>query len=1178
MKLIKIKLAGFKSFVDPTTVPLASQLVGIVGPNGCGKSNIIDAVRWVMGESSAKYLRGESMTDVIFNGSTQRQPVGLASIELVFDNTHSLLTGEYATYQELSIKRVVDRDSQSVYYLNNTRCRRRDVADVFMGTGLGPRSYAIIEQGMISRFIEAKPEELRLYLEEAAGISKYKERRRETQGRIQNTQDNLNRVNDIREELARQLSRLEAQAAVAAEYRRLQEKQFEFEKTELGLRYQKLKIEDEKNELILTQKNIAFEALNALIEKHNADLEQERLQGHVLQNHLQSVQAEFYKVENELSRCEQRLQHEQAQAIKTKELLFETQQLQQQTRASLATKTILLTTLEQDKNKKLLEKQAAENQKNEGLQLLRLAEAADNAGEKRWQTHIQAASDQAHGVEQRRATIEKHEALLVRAEKRLEALKVERAQLVNILDVGSVETLTTEINTLQTEQEEAQQLILTLTQQGRDLQETYRLLEKNIYDKQKQVEVLKGRLSSLETLQENALGKNQQKLQAWLTAASLKDAPRFAESLQVESGWEKAIEMVFQPFLQGIVLPKTAQLSDGFGAAGLPPSGSVFFEQTQHEPSLAFQSPDLKTVGLKTLASQIQAPFDVSALLQGIYCAEDVPTALALLPTLNASESVVTPDGQWFHHHYWMILGDGDQQAGILSREQHIRFLKNDIQALESHILILRTELLGQKSQITKCDDRRAQNEQGLRVLLRKISDLKSELSGISAKIAHQDARCKTIDLEFSDLSSQMSDDLEMIRVTRSQLEDALIQMHAFSLEKRRLEQEGQVLKSSLKSAQIAQTLQKESFHRIELEYQKLESSLIHLRQEISDLEKQDLLYTDKKIAFSGQQMAFEKPIEALKLQLQDLIEKKKKQESDLKEIQITYQSKIDLQTQFEKQSVELRKQQEKDRSIFEHKKIESRDIKTRLEDLQLVFSERALDPMMILSELTGTLSLQSVRQTLAELRDEIIKLGAVNLAAIEEFQTESVRKQYLDLQQADLEKALAALQNAIHLIDTETQNRFKETFDIVDQHFKRLFPKIFGGGQAHLSMTGENILDTGIGVIAQPPGKRNASIHLLSGGEKALTAIALVFAIFKLNPAPFCILDEVDAPLDDVNVGHFCKLVHEMSSEVQFIFITHNKVTMTLAEHLIGVTMREPGVSRLVAVDVEEAISLVGV
>ncbi len=1189
MRLKKIKLSGFKSFVDTATVPVDKNLVGIVGPNGCGKSNVIDAVRWVMGESSAKNLRGDSMTDVIFNGSSGRKPVGQASIELVFDNTHNPLVGEMANYSEIAIKRIINREGQSNYYLNNTRCRRKDLADVFLGTGLGPRSYSIIEQGMISRVIEARPEDLRLYLEEAAGISKYKERRRETEIRIKHTRENLDRVNDIRLELTKQLEKLANQAEVAKQYKELKQEYAIQEKFDLGLQYKKLHEDHVQVTSEVNQENINLEALNAKSQSFNTELEHKKIAVSKLHHEQQNEQAKFFKIEQLINTSEQEIKHlesEQAHCVNN------INNLEKQLVACKNNIVNKNTTLEQV-NADLVKIDPEHDQlmttRTEVLSQQKNIEHQFNSWEEAWREQLDLDQANSKIINQSQAIIEKHDTLILRTQARIESLQTEQKQLKqqnNDQEIASLKQKHQEIIALN--QQKQAELDASITQ-AKEIEVLITELQTQLNNANREHQVLKGRLSSLETLQEQALGKDQKIFNQWLEKNHLNKAKRLGEIIEIESGWELALETIIRDYIKAVVV--SGDLKDQFDSKKLD-SNDLALIAKFNPAFINFEASAIHTKANSSgnkvlLRDKITAPIEIGHLLNNIYCANDVQEAQVMLSDLGPNDSIITKDGRWLNNAWFTVNNvnlDNDHKNSILSRENLIKELKAELQATESNIASLTTKLNEQKEIAKQFVVTRNEIDQAIRANLAKQSEIKSELSRQESKSEQQRNRLFQIDQDLVQAIRHVDADSSAVKQERAKLQKTMIVMEEINTRKIELQTTGDSLKIELKEIRAKADALKDKIHKSELQIQQLQQQRKHLLEDLNRLEKQQEKLNADQLELTTKNAGFAEPIEKLRSQLNSHLDNKQTQAQVLASKNQDYNLATQDLTTIEKTIADIRNEYDQLRDKIQAAKLKQQEMTTKIANISEILQEKGLAINDILEAIDNiinsanaeSLSLTNVKNKLKQLKQAIDNLGAVNLTAIDEYQVEFQRKGFLDTQEADLQEALTALEVAIAQIDEETKQRFKDTFDFVNEQFQYLFPKVFGGGKASLELSGTDLLDTGVTVMAQPPGKRNATIHLLSGGEKALTAIALVFSIFRLNPAPFCMLDEVDAPLDDANVSRYCNLVKEMSKDVQFIFITHNKVTMTMAEHLIGVTMHEPGVSRLVSVDVDQAVEMV--
>jgi len=986
MRLCNIKLSGFKSFVDPTNLIVPSSLVGIVGPNGCGKSNIIDAVTWVMGESSAKHLRGDSLTDVIFSGSSARQPVGMASVELVFDNTENKIGGQYASYNEISIKRQINRDSVSTYYLNGTRCRRRDITAIFLGTGLGPRSYAIIEQGMISRLIEAKPEELRVFIEEAAGISKYRERRRETENRIKHTKENLDRLNDLRNELEKQLNHLDRQAKGAERYKKLKNEYRRLNSELLALNWRDLNQEINHLKNNTSDKENAVESVVTKVRSKEAAIESLRDNLSVANENFNVMQSNFYQVGSDISQHEQSLKHEREKITNTE---------------------------------------------------VELVKARGTYDEIQKQQEL----DQAEYEELHK-----------------ELTKLEP-----------------ELNDHRNDSKKAHELFVTKQNDVKKYRDKTKELLTELDTVRQDYQRLNGQLSSLETLRNSVVDEDQE-LNEWLKENNLNKNSRLSQLIKIDSKWRSALETVLSTRLHHRCVDSVEnyldKLEDAPGSFGL-----INASKTENLPLT-------KSEKYPRLLDQIKTTVRTPFFLENIFIANSLSDASKILSKLSGEESVVTKQGVWLNKDWVVVNNIADENESILYREEEIERLRKEIDESSSEIKSLESELV-------KTEDNLEESE-----------------------------------LILNEHQSQLTKQQDSI--------------------------------SSLREILASKSSRRSSFKEV---IERNNVQLNNLKQHISEFEQG---LSDTKT-----------PIKDIQIKIDKLLKSKIQAENKLKDARTSVES-IELKIRDSEQERHKYEQKlEGLRANLEKARLDVNSCQVKIETVEEQLSQLKESAKNLLKSIEETANQNDWKNKLESVDRKVQRLGPINLAAIDEFNQNSERKTYLDTQYKDLVDALNTLENAIRKIDRESRTRFKETFDELNRNIKDMFPKLFGGGHAYLQLTGDELLSTGVSIMAQPPGKKNTNIHLLSGGEKALTAVALVFAIFKLNPAPFCILDEVDAPLDDHNVGRFCNLVKSMSNDVQFVFITHNKITMEIANQLLGVTMHEAGVSRLVSVDVDEAVEM---
>ena len=1160
MRLKCIRLAGFKSFVDPTTVNFPSNMAAVVGPNGCGKSNIIDAVRWVMGESSAKNLRGESMTDVIFNGSTSRKPVSQASIELVFDNSDGTLVGEYASYAEISIRRKVTRDSQNSYYLNGTKCRRRDITDIFLGTGLGPRSYSIIEQGMISKLIEAKPEDLRNFIEEAAGISKYKERRRDTENRIRRTHENLARLTDLRDELGRQLERLQRQAQAAEKYQEYKAEERQLRAQLSALRWQALNEQVAQRESVIGNQEVGFEALVA--DQRSADAAIERLRDghHDLSERFNLVQGRFYSVGGDIARVEQSIQHGQQRLRQLQDDLREAERARQETESHLGHDRTLLATLGEELEMLEPEQDITLAAAEESAAALEEAETAMHGWQEQWDAFNLTSAEPRRQAEVQQSRIQQLETSLERLAERQRRLGEERQLLAADPEDAAIlelsEDLAARDMALEELNAEEEQLIERLEQLRVDLQQATQSQQQAQGDLQR----LNGRIASLEALQQAALDPGTGTAE-WLRDHQLSERPRLAEGLRVEAGWELAVETVLGADLNAVLV-------DDF--TGLDLAGF-----SQGDLRLVSAGADVTPIP-GSLLDKVETQVDLTHWLGPVKPVETLDDALSLRGQLSAGQSLISRDGYWVGRDFLRVRRASEAESGVLARGQELQRLEAEREEREATLAALDEQLLSQREQQRTQEDHREQLRRRLQDEARQQSELKAQLSAAKAKVEQLTLRRTRLDEELTELAEQRAMEQETLGESRLQLQDALDSMALDTEQRELLLARRDSLRERLDRVRQEARQHKDHANQLAVRLGSLRAQHDSTRQALERLEMQSERLTEKREQLSLNLEEGAAPLEELRMKLEELLERRMVVDEEMRTAKNALEDADRELRDAEKRRTQAEQQSQLLRGQLEQQRLEWQTLTVRRKALQEQLHEDGYDLDGVLATLTVDANEKDAEDELERIAARIQRLGAINLAAIDEYQQQSERKRYLDAQDADLVEALDTLESVIRKIDKETRNRFKETFDQINSGIQALFPKVFGGGSAYLELTGEDLLDTGVTIMARPPGKKNSTIHLLSGGEKALTALALVFAIFKLNPAPFCMLDEVDAPLDDANVGRYARLVKEMSQTVQFIYITHNKIAMEMADQLMGVTMHEPGCSRLVAVDVEEAMALV--
>jgi chromosome segregation protein len=1164
MRLNKIKLAGFKSFVDPTAVNFPSNLIGVVGPNGCGKSNIIDAVRWVMGEISAKHLRGDSMADVVFNGSSSRKPVGTASVELVFDNSDGQLAGQYAGYAEVSLKRVVSRDGQSAYFLNGARCRRKDITQLFLGTGLGSRSYAIIEQGMISRVIEARPEELRGFIEEAAGISKYKERRRETENRISHTKENLDRLNDVREEVDKQLGRLQRQAATARRYQTLKQDERKLSAELIALRLKLIEQDSQTKEGVLRERDTAMQALIADLRSIEASIESTREDFTEKSEALNAVQGRYYQIGAEISRAEQSIQHGRELRQRQRQDLEQAEQ-----GASEATLHLTRDQTQIDQLRGELEQlepglAAARARERASAAALAHAEESMQEWQERWEAFNRDSRAASEKTQVERARIEQLEHQLTRIATQRERLAAELGALSTAELESRIEALQVEHDQTGVDGESAAQQLKDLSDDLQRVRERERELIAADDRSRKELQDAQGRLMSLQALQQAALGLAQGKVTEWLSANALERSPRLGQQLEVAPGWERAVETVLGSYLEAVSVDAIDSIAGQLDSLQV---GAVSF--------FAAGGASTQSVEGNRLLARVNGPAAISALLTGIIAVDSLQEALEKRRTLLSGESVITRDGVWIGREWLRVSRDKDVHAGVIGREQEMRSLRDSVAAAEQRREAIEAELGAARSQLAEREQQREALQADVNRLHRAHSELNAQISALRTKVEQTSERAQRIAAETEELERDHENRALALAEARARLQEGMDAMAQFESARLELEQQRESLRQSLASTRAQAQADRDGAQDAAIKAESKRSALTSISAGLDRLRHQLEQLQVRRDELTRQLADGEGPLQELAATLETALGKRVEVEQELTAAREALETAESRMRDLDQRRMSVEASVDEARAGLEDVRMAAQELKVRRETLLEQFKATQFDLAAVYQELPAEAELPAYEQSLTELSQKIERLGQVNLAAIDEFKEQSERKEYLDRQFKDLTEALETLETAIRKIDRETRARFQDTFDRVNAGLKERFPRLFGGGHAYLELAGDDILNAGVSIMARPPGKRNSTINQLSGGEKALTAVALVFSIFELNPAPFCLLDEVDAPLDDNNVGRFCDTVREMSSRVQFIFITHNKATMELASQLVGVTMNEPGVSRLVAVDVEEAVRM---
>ncbi|MBP5979365.1 MAG: chromosome segregation protein SMC [Halomonas sp.] len=1163
MRLTSIRLVGFKSFVDPVTVPFDGNMTAIVGPNGCGKSNIIDAVRWVMGESSAKTLRGESMADVIFNGSTGRKPVGQASIELKFDNRDGTMGGVYAQYAEIVVKRLVTRDGQSNYFFNGQKCRRRDIADLFMGTGLGPRSYAIIGQGMISRLIEARPDDLRSTLEEAAGISKYKERRRETENRMRRTQENLERLDDIREELDKQLERLKRQAEAAKRYQELKQQEYRLKGELALLRGRTLRAEQSQQESRVRELEISVEKDVFGVRQCETRLEQAREQHDELSEVLERHQQQFFETTTRIARLEQDQAHRRSREVQlANDIATARRELDEQRQVSEGDRE-RLSVIDERFEELSPEHEALEEQLETLEQALADATPAMEAAEQQWSEAENLWRDASREADRSQDQLRD-------LEQRIQRLQAEgqrrRQQRGDLADLTALREEHAQFQAQLIDAEERSEAFTQTREQWQqqysDAKNAYQQATRTRDDQRASLSQRQGELASLKALIDAALADHDPDIEATLATHGLSNAPRLGETLNVTPGWETVISWLLAPWLN-------ARLVASHKLAALP-------EALATDWCLIDEQAPAVSTGSQRLDSLVSGAGALGEWLASIHYVESGAEAEQLAPSLAPGESVVSRDGVWYGRGWLHQQANGQGVDGLLLTRRRFSELDAQREQEEEALALIEEQCETASDAIEALELAREQQAEQERSHAASLQQLAIKERSAAQKLEHLQGRATELDAELS----QLQEDEAELTLT---LEEQRAHWH-IAMETLETASEAREMASEKRGRQREQRERLTREHApLKTQQQTLALERERLTAERDSLRSQQSRSSDSEERLSlriaeleeSREMLLE-PDELAGEELEELLHQREQQERRLNETRQQAQSLAEQlrNDELARQQHERNLEQSREQLQQRRMDVQALALKAATQDEHL--AELGHDADALAESLQSDASEQTWQERLESTGEKIRRLGAINLAAIEEYDQQAERRNYLEAQHAELTEALETLERAIKRIDQETRVRFRETFDQVNSGLQELFPRVFGGGAAWLTLTGDDLLETGVAIMARPPGKKNSTIHLLSGGEKALTALSLVFSIFQLNPAPFCMLDEVDAPLDDANVGRYAKLVKEMSENVQFIYITHNKIAMEAAERLMGVTMQEPGVSRLVSVGIDEAAALV--
>ena len=1165
MRLKSIKLAGFKSFVDPTKVLLPGNLCAVVGPNGCGKSNIIDAVRWVMGESSAKNLRGENATDVIFNGSSSRQPVGQATIELVFDNHDRTLAGEFASYNEVSIRRKVTREGQSTYYLNGQKCRRRDVTDLFLGTGLGPRSYSIIEQGMISRLIESRPEELRVYIEEAAGISRYKERRRDTANRISRSRENLARLQDIREELGRQLETLKQQATAAEQYTELKQNERQHKSQLAALQWRELrqKLIDQRINMGRIEEQIVLQKSEQDTRLVQMDVQKNDLA--LLNDSFTEQQGGFYGLGADIARLEQTIEYQQQQQKRWQ--ADETEALEQLQRIDEACTADgnELNQLSQQQEQLELDAELASEQ---------LFEAETHVQEKEeerqyWQLQWQQKSDQTSHlkriIEVAKTGLQhqQQQANQARQDRQTSASELENLSFANEDDI---DLLGAQLDQQKQQQQLFKEQLLNLETELEALKQEERGQQEALDGQVQELGMLAGQLASLRLLLAEAEQEAPDLPADWQAEVDQK----LVDAMQVDPQWEVAVEHVLQDWLGGYLL---GQMPDQNVDQLIAARGLTLFVPQQHQNST-------KPINTHpSLVDKVTVPFGLQSLLAHVFLVNNWHEAKDLLASLPIYASVILPDGLWIGHGWVRTPPREGSVTGVLGRKQQVQALSTQEAALRAHQKITQDTLTQARKETVELEQTLTQTREAQQQGQHQAQQKQQALALLQQQSQQGLAQQQNLQQRIQQQTQRLEDSDEEIALLQEQLGEHELALESTQLNLPDLEVDKESVETQLGQARLEFSQKQQQVMQLQARKDSVLAQITSLGRSVERLHEQRAQWRDKQTEIESrdgsQQQLDDGSEKSLAEQLERLLTLRVEAETKMEQGRYGINQLEQVMRQLEKQQLQQDIEiQQADRVLQDERLIE-RELEVNAEHIKKSMIEQNVLVEKLAEVLPESIDQEQLSRLLEQCQNRIKRLGAINLVAIEEYKLQQERKAFLDLQHDEVIDALDSLEQAMQKIDKETRARFKQTFDTINESLGSLFPKVFGGGRASLELTDDDMLSTGVTIMAQPPGKRNSSIHLLSGGEKALTAIALVFSIFQLNPSPFCMLDEVDAPLDDANVERYARLVKEMSAQVQFIYISHNKIAMEMATQLLGVTMQEAGVSRVVTVDVDQAINM---
>jgi chromosome segregation protein len=962
----------------------------------------------------------------------------------------------------------------------------------------------------------------------------------------------------------KQLEHLNRQARAAERWKALKEEQTRKDAELRALEYRGLKSQHEGEGAGLSAAEIEIEKQLAGQRQIEAQLESVRERHTDASEHLNAVQADVYKVGAEIARVEQQVRYNKETAERLQRAQGEAEREHAELAAHIATDREQVESLRLALAEGEPRLEALQQLQDDTAEAQRSTEAKLADWQQRWDSHTRSAGESNRAAEVERTKLNYLDRQAVDLSRRREALEAEQ----KATDVAALDAAGEQLHTEHDTQRERVEALGSLLDQHKSSHEKVleeeRQLQSALNEARQQLQSARGRHASLEALQHAALGQEESAASGWLARLGLDKARRLGAALQVDNGWESAVETVLAGLLDGVLVDDPLHLVSEFDSLG--------------EADLALLDAGDGGQGANgTLAARVRGPAAALQLLSNVQTAETLDEARRRAGTLEPQQSIITRDGEWLSSQWARVRRAQGNQVGVLARERDLRLLTEQIATLEAQLEESASQLDDLRTRKFEAERARDDAQRELYNAHRRQSELAGQLQSHRGKLEAARARAEKVSGELNDLAAQIEELQGQTRDARARLDESVGLMGDMEDQRRELENERRALLEAREEARMNAREAADQSHSLALSLESKRSSLASLEQALARMDAQLRQIEARRDQIHEQLAAGSDPIAELEAERQAYLDQRLLVDKQLVEARRALEDCDIAFRQLEQQRHLAEQGPASLRESLSEKRLAAQALQLRAEQLAQAIAASGLELETLLAELAEDIDADQWRQQLTDIGQKIARLEPVNLAAIQEHAEQSERKTYLDNQLADLVSAMETLEGAIKKIDRETRQRFKETFDKVNAGVQELFPRLFGGGHAYLELTGDDLLNTGVSIMARPPGKRPSNISLLSGGEKALTAVALVFSIFGLNPAPFCLLDEVDAPLDEANVGRFSSLVREMSEKVQFIFISHNKATMEAATQLCGVTMREPGVSRLVQVDLAEAAKLAG-